>query len=265
MIGGKHNNFAQIRLREIGRNDYADYVAEVATVTWSSFNQNKHQQAKRNGFDLPKLRHQLKEIAKLDREQQPEKLAELIDREGLELRDAITEGRGRSRISLELPGDLRDHNCNRTLEICTADVAAFIEETRENLHDLRSNAEPYVAIEREATLESTLGDHRGTRTDSPEQPRNDPSPKRTIEGAGCYSQELTSEAVELAFAAEYLKPETRQFAANMCSDLTAADLDAPPDINDPYILKKLAAMLKRQMAKAKAVVSLAFRHIAPDR
>ncbi|UWR03921.1 hypothetical protein K3740_04260 [Ruegeria conchae] len=47
--------------------------------------------------------------------------------------------------------------------------------------------------------------------------------------------------------------------------MTAADLDAPPDINDPYILKKLAAILKRQMSKANAVMPLAFRFGAADR
>ena len=206
ITSGAHNQFSEMRLREQGLDELADRLAAALgeDKPGAAYSHDEYQQAKRNDFDLPALRQSLKQMVELGRSDQPKALAKLIDRQGLELADAVQDGRGRSRINIELVGDLKPHNANRTLRVKAADVAKFIEKTREIRHDLRSDKEPYLAIERGPASGSTLGDHLWTGTDSQEQPKNDPSPKRTVEGAGGDSQELTSEAVELAIAAKYL-------------------------------------------------------------
>lgn len=252
LVSGAHNGFAQKRLREMGRNDYADRVSEMAAASWSAFDQKKHQQAKRNDFNLPALRQRLKEIAELDRLDQSRKFAELIDRQGLELLEAIIKGRGRSRINLVLPGDLSNHNANRTLKIQTAKVPAFIHETMENLDEIRSNK---IAESRYNHSGSTFADHRWSESDSPKQSGNDQKAKCPVADSSSNRQELVRDVAKLVAAADYLKSEIKQFSANRGGDLTAADLDAPPDISDPNLMRKLSAMLRKSMAAAQKVVN----------
>lgn len=261
LVSGAHNNFVAQRFEEMGREDYAARIEKLADASWSAFNSNEHQQAKRQNFDLPVFRQQLKVLSERAPDQQPRALAELIHDQGLELADAITVGRGRSRINIELGEGIKPHNANRTLKIKAAEVAAFIEATQENLHDLRSDApKPDLELERNPVERSTLGDHQRTGADSPEQPNHDPAAERIAEGNGGDSQDspenrLTDEAAELAQAAADLKPQAVKFAANRGDDLTAADIDAPPDLSDPNLMKKLAAMLKKSLSGATRVAA----------
>ncbi|WP_170331087.1 hypothetical protein [Ruegeria arenilitoris] len=246
LTSGAHNNFAANRLREMGHDDFANKVAELAKPCWSSFSHNQHQQAKRNDFDLPALRHQLKLIAELAPNQQPNKLAELIHDLGLELADAFEQGRGRSRINLKLGDKIKSHNANRTLKIKAAEVANFIHETKEHLNGLRS----YTPESRTEPARSAKADHRGPEPDPHEQSSDDPAPERLTEYIASSGEGLGSEAAELAAAVERLRPQIAQFAFNRASDLSEVDLEAPPDLNDPNLLIKLARMLRKSLQGA---------------
>lgn len=138
---GANNKFAEMRLREMGKNDLADRLAEAfrdQDNTTAAYSRKDHQQAKRQGFDLPSLRQHLKDIADLPRVQQPAMLAEVINDKGLDLADAVTQGRGRSRITILTPEGLKDHNANRTLKIKATQTSEFIAETQVQLRKLRT-------------------------------------------------------------------------------------------------------------------------------
>ncbi len=253
LISGASNAFAEKRLRELGRDDYADQLAAAfrnEIRPRAAYSHGEHQKAKRNNFDLPKLRQSLKELAELNRSEQPKALAELINWQGLKLTDAAQEGRGRSRIMIETPAGVKDHNANRTLKIKASDVATFIEEAKEHLDDLISKS---VTESRYDNTRSTDADYQRAGADSSEQQRNDKAPESFARHHESYSQDcsegLTDEAAELAQAVADTKAQVAKFAANRVSDLSVSDLDAPPDLNDPKLLIKLARMLRKQLNK----------------
>ncbi|MCL6284903.1 hypothetical protein M3P21_15330 [Ruegeria sp. 2012CJ41-6] len=271
LISGKFNDFAAMRMREMGHHDYADQIAALDPPEPAAFNHDEHQQAKRQSFDLPALRQQLKALAELPRDQQPQKLAELLDRDGLELADAIEEGRGRSRIMIQTPQGMKDHNANRTLKIKAAEVAAFIEAAKEHLHDLRSDTpEPTSDLgagSTDSARPEPKPDHpepdsnnQRSGTDAPDQQRAGEAQQGTFGSAGSSSEDRSTEqlanaAAELAKATANLKSDTQKFAASRGNDFTAADLDAPPDLSDPNLMKKLAAMLKKSLGGAKRIAA----------
>ncbi len=272
LISGKHNQFAAMRLREMCHHDYADQVAALdGDKPQAAYSHDQHQQAKRQNFDLPGLRQQLKELADLPSDKQPQKLAELLDREGLELADAIEEGRGRSRIMIQTPEGVKNHNANRTLKIKAAEVAKLISETKEILHDLRSDTSH---LERDLGAGSTDSAHQEPKpdyqqsgpdnqrsgTDASDQQRACEAEQSPSGSAGSSSEDRSTEqlanaAAELAKATADLKSDNKKFAASRGEDFTAADLDAPPDLSDPNLMKKLAAMLKKCLGGVTRVVA----------
>ncbi len=252
LTSGSRNDFAELRLREQGHDELAERLAEAFSdqdTPKAAYSQNEHQQAKRQSYDLPGLRQQLKELAELPRPDQPLALAELLLREGLGLQDAVTDGRGRSRINIELPGDQKMHNANRTLKIKAAEVAAFIGEIQEALHD-RSSVN--TAESRSEHSGSTIANHPRPEPDSPKQSGSDPAYECAVDDHASDQQELT-EADTLAAAANDLRPQATKFARNRADDLTSSDIEAPIDPDDPNLLKKLSAILKRQLDRANAM------------
>lgn len=244
LISGPHNSFAEMRLREMGHEDLAGRVAELdGDKPRAAYSSDEHQQAKRKNFDLPALRHELTVIADLPRSDQPLELAKLIYQKELDIADAVEKGRGRSRINLKLGEGIKDHNANRTLKIRPTEVATFIAETQENFHAIRSK----IPESRPYSEGSVKPDNQGSGANTSEQPSNDSAAKRITESPSGNSQELTSEATELALAAVDLKQQAQNFADNRSCDFSAADLEAPPSLDDPNLMMKLARMLKKSL------------------
>lgn len=252
LTNGASNSFAEMRLREMGEDELADQLAAAfddQKKPRAAYSSDDHQAAKRQDFDLPVLRQKLKELAKLPRDQQPAVLAELIDEQDLELADAVAEGRGRSRIMIETPEGMKDHNANRTLKIKPPEVAQFIHETKEFLHDRRCKYTERSNL----NSGSVIADHRASEPDIGKQRSNDPTPECASENLASDHQDL-SEEQELALAADYLKPKIDKFGRNSAAEFDAADLEPIPDIRDPNLMRKLAAILKRQADRAAALV-----------
>ena len=228
-----------MRLREQGQDDLADRLAAElpAERPRAAYSHDEHKQAERQGFNLAALRQSLKIIAEQAQEQQSHALAELINSNGLELADALTTGRGRSRIMIELPDGVKDHNANRTLKIKVPQVAAFINQTKEHLDAIR----PDTTDQRGSLAGSTSADNQRSGADTSIKSSNDTAPERT-------TQSVASDQQELAQAATELQPLAAKFTVSRHGDLTAADIDAPPDPNDPNLMLKLAAMLGRSLA-----------------
>lgn len=246
LVSGANNTFAEMRLREQGHDDLADKLAEAFTnqdTQKAAYSSKEHQQAKRRDFDLPALRQNLKELSELPPDRQPEALAALLERESLELSEAITEGRGRSRIMIKTPDGIKDHNANRTLKIKAAEVAEFTSKTREFLNELRSN-----------TAESTSDFNQGavspnnqrTDTDTGGQSSYDPTHERPPENPQSDRQALT-EADELTSAADELESEIENFCASKSSNLSVSDIEPAPSLNDPNLMMKLARLLKKSL------------------
>lgn len=249
LTSGANNPFAEKRLREMGRDDLADRLAaELGDERpKAAFNADQHQQAKRAGFDLPALRQSLKELAELPSNEQARALAQLMHDQGLEL--APAENGRRTRIKLELPNDGGSLDANRTLKIRkAAPVAEFITETKEHLNDLRSDTKPESRSDHQG---SAIADHRRPEPDSRVEPSNDQTAKHDHSGIPSNQQELKPdpEAKELAAAAAAIKPQAKAFSSARSAELGASDLDPMPDPRDPNLLKKLSAILRKQMQK----------------
>lgn len=233
---GPNNQFAEMRLREQGRDELADKLASAfgdQDAPRAAYSSNDHQQAKRQNFDLPALRQQLKELAELPRDQQPAKLAELINDNGLELQDAVETGRGRSRIMIETPQSVKDHNANRTLKVPAAQVAAFIGETKEILNDRK-----YEHTE---------------RTDPKMDGSNDPKPNEFSSESEKTGSTIERDNPDSQSSLESLNAKIDNFAASTAAMADGSDIEALPDIRDPHLLKKLAAILRKQLEKAAAL------------
>ncbi len=250
------------RLREQGRDELADRLAAAFAdhdTPKAAYSHNDYQAAKRNSFNLPALRQTLKELAELPRDQQPQALAGMIYSNGLELQAAVTEGRGRSRINIELPGDLRTHNANRTLKISATRVVQFIVETQEKLHDLRSGT---PESRPDPVTRSPVADYSRSGADSRVKPSDDSAYERTPEDHASHQQEL-KEADQQAAAAENLRPQVKIFAGNRVGDLNTADLEPNPDIDDPNLMLKLARILRNQMKRATEATKAAILRSKP--
>lgn len=244
LTGGANNQFVQMRLREQGHDDLADRLAaelhgERPRAAYSCY---EHQQAKRLGFDLPALRQSLTEITALPDDQQPQALAELINKNGLELQDAIETGRGRSRIMIKMPAGIKNHNANRTLKVKAAGCATFIQQTQEIIHATRT----YTGERRNTVTGSTNEHYQRPGADTQQQSRDDQTPEHTTQNHAGDQQELIQAASEL-------RPQAAQFARNHAGDLTSADIDVAPDLRDPNLMRKLAAMLRRSLVSASDV------------
>ncbi len=254
LTGGASNDFAEMRLREMGKNELADQLAAAfrdQNKPKAAYSSNDHQVAKRQGFNLPALRQRLKELAKLPRHQQPAVLAEFIDQQDLGLADAVAEGRGRSHIMIELPKGMKDHNANRTLKIKPPEVAQFIHETKEFLHERR-----FEHTERSnLNSGSTISDHREPEPGIEEQHSNHTAPECASENLSSDHQDL-SEEQELASAADYLKSKIDKLGRNSAAAFDATGLEPIPDIRDPNLMRKLAAILKRQADRVAALVRI---------
>lgn len=269
LTSGPNNAFAEKRLREQGRDELADRLAAELNGERprAAFSSDQHQQAKRAGFDLPALRHQLTQLAELPSDQQAQALAQLMHDQGLEL---TPDANGRkTRIWLKLPGGLSPLDANRTLKIRkAAPVANFITETKEHLNELKSD-KPDLEIR--SVHRSDDDADRRAETDTRELEESSPGSRRDNPAEQHRDRDLSvsdqwqneeindgsssinnSQSEDLTAAAAKLWPEIQSFqkAVLRAGDLESTDLDPIPDIRDPNLLRKLSAMLAKAMKKS---------------
>ncbi len=254
LILGKHNNFVKKRLQEMGRDGYADQLAATfgsEDQPQAAFSSRHQHQAKRQGCDLPKLSQKVKEIARLPFDQQPRKLAEMIHQQGLGLEKPVEVGRGRSRINLVLGENIKHFNANRVLKIKAADVAAFIYTAMENLNALKFDAgETGSGLNKEPSIKN----NRGAEPNPSKQQTDHQASERVVENTTSSSEELEGEAFELAQAAKELRSQVVHFISSRVTEQVNLEFEAAPDFEDPNLMKKLSAMLRRQIQKATAAL-----------
>ena len=241
LVSGAHNDFAHKRMLERGLDDYAEQLTDLINDRpESDFGSKQKERARRLGFNLKSYRHELHFITALPRNQQPAAFAVLIEKfDGID----IEQGDKRSRLNVIAENGETLHNANRILKLKATDVAKFIIQTKGHLHE-RTAQDPGARPEHRRVIGSG---HQSTRsTETNEQP-DSPTLKRPTTDPQKSGSELGLEATLIAKAAIELKPVIEKFTANLGTDLTSADIEAPPDINDPNLMLKLARMLKKSM------------------
>ncbi len=244
LVYGAHNDFAHKRMLERGLDDYADQLTDLINDRpKSDFGSKENQRGQRLDFDMKTYRHELQNITALPHIQQPAAFAVLINKfDGVR----IQQGDKRSRLFLIASNGEQLHNANRILKIKAANVANFIALTKGHLND---RAEPDSKLRPEHTRTAN-SDHRPAGSASPNKQSNNPTSECAITDHQQSGSNLASEATELAQAANELKPAIERFSTSVGADATSADIEAPPDLDDPNLMIKLARILKRSLDKA---------------
>ncbi|WP_170571131.1 hypothetical protein [Ruegeria atlantica] len=234
---GRHNAWVHEKMIERSLDRHAaimDEFKEVVKV--ARYTEVQNQRSKRLGFNIDYFTSELTQIAELPRDEQARKVAELIDK----FEDCgIEAGTKRSRILLQHPSGEKAFNINKILKIEAHDTGNFIKEVGRYLDNdcIKPGREHPGTSDQYDKATGKVASNQHSDSGEAECPASD--------------HPQSDEELEITNAARDLRANIRRFSDNRASDVSAADIEAAPDIDDPHLMLKLSRQLKKSLSTRK--------------